>query len=176
MQVVDYLYYEGTLVIGVHTPRLNPAPATVFLAGTLHAEYGADVREALREYKAVENLSSGLQAYLPQFGGLPLYGVRKLQPAGSLRSVDQDFNLEVTQLRFTVGLALTETTFLQPPEIRSAYERHFEKATYDLFQAVGIPNATIPGDTKQLGETYIDIMFELGPALEQGEITVGEEG
>ncbi len=173
MQILEYNYYEGTLQIGVHTPRLNPTPATVFLAGTLHAELCARVRAALREYKSTENLSTGFQSYLPTAGGFPLYGVRKIAPAGSLRSVDEDFNLEVTMQRFTLGLAMLPSTFAESPEIFLAHERHIEKAVRDCLAANNLPaDMVIPGDSKQLGETWLEIMFELGPALEQGDIEV----
>ena len=172
MQVLEYIYYGGTLTVGVHTPRMDPTPATIFVAGTIHAEYLAKVRSALREYKITESLSTGLQAYLTTQGGFPLYGVRKIAPAGSLRSVDTDFNLEVTMQRFVMELAMLESTFTASPEIAFAFERHIEKAVKDLFAARSIPFTVIPGDYTQLGETFIDISFELGPASEQGDIEV----
>lgn len=175
MQVLEYNYYEGTLQIGVHTPRLNPTPATVFLAGTLHAELCARVRAALREYKAVEGVALGLPSYLPSVGGFPLYGIRKIAPAGALWSVDEDFNLEVTMQRFTLGLAMLPSTFTEADEIALAHERHIEKAVRDCLTANNVPaDVVIPGDSKQLGETWLEIMFELGPALEQGDIEVAE--
>jgi hypothetical protein len=174
MQVVDYTYYEGTLVVGIHTPRLNPTPATIFLAGGIHAELVAKVRSALREYRTTHQLASGLQAHLPTQAGFPLYGIRKVQNAGAPRSVDEDFNIEVTAQRFTIGLALLESTFTAADEVSHAFERHVEAATQALFAARGVPDSQtmIPGDNKQIGETYIDIMFELGPALEQGVVDV----
>jgi hypothetical protein len=174
MLITDYLYYEGTLTIGVHTPRLDPAPATIYLAGPIHSEYLARVRSILREYRTTENLASGLQSYLPQQGGFPLYGIRNITPAGALRSVDDDFNLEVTLQRFSFGLAMLPTTFTADPEKYFSIERVMEKAVQDLFAANSLPHTvtTIPGDKKQLGETFIDISFELGAATEQGPLEV----
>lgn len=172
MEILDYNYYEGTLVVGIHTPRLNPTPATVFLAGTIHAEYVAKVRAALREYKTTQNLATGLQAFLPVVQGLPLYGIRKLMNAGAPRSVDEDFNLEVTSQRFSLGLAILPSTFTVADEISHAIERHVEKAAQDCLAAAGVPFLSIPGSNELLGESYVDIMFELGPAQEQGLFNV----
>lgn len=174
MQVLEYLYYDFTLTVGVHTPRMQPTPATVFLAGTLHSELLGKVRNVLREYHITENLSTGLQAHLPAQGGFPLYGIRRLAPAGALRSVDDDFNLEITLQRFTGALAFYETTFQADPEKAFAVERVIEKAAYDLFVARAIPcrDIVIPGDDELTGETVIDIMCELGAATEQGDINV----
>lgn len=174
MIVNEYLYYEGVLTIGVHTPRLEPVPATVFAAGTIHSEYLAKVRSALREYRTTENLSFGLQNYLPQQEGFALYGIRHIAPAGALRSVDDDFNLEITLQRFSIGLAMLPSTFTADPEKFFAIERVMELAVKDLFAANSLAHSltTIPGDDKLLGETFIDISFELGAATEQGNIHV----
>lgn len=173
MQTVsEYLLYEGTLTVGVHTPRIEPTPATVFLAGTLHSEYLAKVRHALREYRVELNLASGLQAFLPTQGGFPLYGIRAIRPGGALRSVDDDFNLEVTMQRFAVTLAMLPTTFEASPEKAFAVERVMEDAAKDCLAASGLPYLRIPGDMEQIGETYIDISFELGAASEIEPINV----
>jgi hypothetical protein len=172
MEVVEYLYYEGTLIVSINTPRAQPQPASVFTAGTIHAEFIAKVRSALREFRTTENLPSGLSAYLPQSEGKPLYGIRKMAPAGSPRSVDPDFNIETTSARFSVGLSLYPSTFLVADEIAFAIERNVEKAAQDLFKARGIPYTTIPGDNQQLADSFIDIMFDLGPATEQGLVNV----
>ena len=169
MQALEYEAYEGTLQIGIHTPRTNPVPASVYLAGTIHSEYLAKVRSALREYKTTENLASGLQTYLPAQGGFPLYGIRRIEPAGALRSVDEDFNLEVTLQRFRVTLVLYPSTFTAPDEQTFAIERIMQKAVKDCLAAEGLPYLVIPEDFTQLGETFVDIMFELGPATEQGD-------
>lgn len=173
-QVVEYVYYEATLIVGVQTPRLNPTPPTVFLAGNLHSEIAAKVRSALREFRTVEQTTTGLSAYLPTSQGLPLYGIRKIQPMGAPRSVDQDFDLEITSLRFSVGIAMLESTFVADDAISLAIERNVEKAAKDLFKALAIPCAdiTIPGDGTQLGDTYVDVSCEVGPATEQGLIVV----
>lgn len=174
MQVNEYVVYEGTLQIGIHTERLAPAPATVFLAGNLHSELCAKVRAALREWKSLSNLAASLQGKLSTQQGLPLYGIRKIQPAGSLRSVDEDFNLEVTLLRFIVWLTVSESAMTADEERWMAFERNMEKAWGDLAESKGFPvrGMTIPGDNKQLGETYIDAMFELGPSSEMAPIEV----
>ncbi len=169
-EVNEYRYYAATLIVGIHTPRLNPTPPTVFLAGNLHAELSAKVRSALREYRTVEQTTTGLSAYLPVAQSLPLYGIRLIQPMGSPRSVDQDFDLEITSMRFALGIAMLESTFTVDDAISFAIERNVEKAANDLFKALSIPCAdvTIPGDEKQLGDTYVDVMCEVGPATEIG--------
>lgn len=169
MIVTDYVFYEGALTVTLHTARLNPQPATIFVAGDLHSEYLAKIRSALREYRVAENLATGLQAYLPVHGGFPLYGIRAIRPAGSQRSVDNDFGLEVSQQRFALQIAMLETTFTDAPERFLAIERNIEKAAKDLLTANALPSLVIPGDQVQLGETFVDIMFELGPATEQGD-------
>lgn len=168
----EYMFYDGTLTIGVHTPRLEPTPATVFLAGTLHSEYLAKVRSALREYRVELNLASGLHAFLPTEGGFPLYGIRAIRPGGALRSVDDDFNMEVTLQRFGVMLAMLPTTFQADPEKAFAVERVMEKAAKDCLAAAGLPYLTIPGDQVQLADTYIDVSFELGAASELDAVQV----
>ncbi len=168
--VTEYRYYEATLIVGVHTPRLNPTPPTVFLAGNIHAEISAKVRSALREYKTVEQTTTGLSLYLPVAQSLPLYGIRKIQPMGAPRGVDQDFDIEITSLRFALGVAMLESTFTVADEISLALERNLEKAAKDLFKASSIPcgDITIAGDGTQLGDTYIDVSCEMGPATEIG--------
>ncbi len=172
-EVTEYRYYEGTLIVGVHTPRLQPTPPTVFVAGGIHAQLAAKVRSALREYRTVEQVTTGLSAYLPVIAAsqnIPLYGIRKIQPMGAPRSVDQDFDLEITSLRFGLGIAILENTFTVGDDIALALEWNTEAAAKALFKALSIPcgDIMVPGDGTQLGDTFIDVMCEMGPATEIG--------
>lgn len=163
-QVLEYNYYTAALIVGIHTPRINPSPATIFLAGTLHAELAAKIRGALREYKTVGQTTTGLSAYLPTQGGFPLYGIRKIQPSGAPRSVDEDFNIEVTSCRFGLEIAILESTYAADEAIWMAIERNIEKAAQDLFKSLSIPcrDIEIPSNNDQLGSTFVDILCELG--------------
>lgn len=162
--VQEYDYYQATLVISIHTPRPDAAPSTVFSAGALHNDYVSKVRAALREYK------DGIEGYLPTAGGFPLYGIRKTSPEGTLRTVDQDFQLEVTTLRFGLEVAFLPSTWTAGETAALGVERNIEKAAKDYFAAQSIPFAVIPGDSDQLGDSYIDIMCELGAATNQGDV------
>lgn len=162
--VLEYDYYQATLTISVHTPRPDAAPSTVFVAGKLHNDYVANVRAVLREYKG------GIETHLPQSQGLPLYGIRKVVPEGTARSVDQDFMLEVTTLRFGLEIAIYPATWAAGETIALGVERNIEKAVKDLFTAQSIPFAVIPGDGDQLGESFVDISCDLGPATNQGDV------
>ena len=162
--VLEYDYYGATLTISIHTPRPDAAPSTVFTAGTLHNEYVAKVRAALREYK------DGIESYLPTAGGYPLYGIRKCEPQGTLRSVEQDFQLEITTMRFGLEIAFLPSTWTVGETVALGVERNIEKAAKDYFAAQSIPYVVIPGDGDQLTESFIDIMVELGAATNQGDV------
>jgi hypothetical protein len=164
MQIQEYDFYEASLTITIHTSRPDAAPSTVFTAGQLHNEWVAKVRAALREKK------DAIEGYLPTAGGFPLYGIRRVMPVGTVRSVDQDFMLEVTQIRFALGIAFLPSTWTAGEVKALGVERNIEKATKDLFEAQGLPTTVIPGDGDQLGESFVEIMCELGGATNQGEI------
>ena len=91
-------------------------------------------------------------------------------PEGTARSVDQDFLLEVTTLRFGLEVAIYPATWAAGETIALGVERNIEKAVKDLFTAESIPFAVIPGDGDQLGESFVDISCDLGPATNQGDV------
>lgn len=173
-EIVEYTYYEGSLTVTIATPRLDSTkPSTVMAAATVHEEFAAKVRSLMREYRVTLNPSTGFDAYLPTSGGFPLYGIRKVQPGGMSREVSDEFTLEITRLRFSVGFSILPTTFLANELLALAFERNIEKAVRDLFDANSVPHLTIPGDQQILGDSWIDIVFEAGPATEQGIVNVG---
>lgn len=163
-EILEYDFFDASLLITIATQRPEAVPSLFFVAGTLHHDLMGKVRSALREKKAP------LDAYLPTAGGLPLYGVRRIAPSGTVRSVDTEYFLEVTRLRFELSLALLPTTWQAGEVVALGVERHIEKACKELFEAAGVPSTTIPGDNVRLGETFVDVLCELGAATNQGVI------
>ena len=172
-EITEYTYYDGSLTITIATPRLDSTkPSTVMAAATVHEEFAAQIRSYLREYRLYLNPSTSFDTHLPSSGGFPLYGVRKIQPAGTSREVDGEFMIEITRLRFAIGFSILPTTFLANEKLALAFERNMEKAVKDFLDANSVPTLTIPGDMQILGDSWIDIVFEAGPATEQGLINV----
>lgn len=171
--VTEYLYYDGTVTITIATPRLDAtAPSTVMQAATVHEEFAAKVRALMRENRLELVPSTSFDAYLPTAGGFPLYGIRAIRPGGSSREVETDFMLEITRLRFAIEFTLLPSTFTADTLLALAFERNMEKALRDFFAANSVPNTTIPGDQQVLGDSWIDIVFETGPASEIGLVNV----
>jgi hypothetical protein len=163
-EILEYDYYDATLTVTISTARPEAAPSTLFVAGSLHTEYVAKVRAVLREKR------DALTPYLPVAGGYPIYGIRKIMPAGAMRTVESDYFMETTRQRFDLGVALLPSAWQAGELVALGVERNLEKAIKDLFAAEGIPFAVIPGDNDKLGDSYVDIMCELGPATNQGVI------
>lgn len=190
MKIQAYCAYQGTLVVTVATPRPEAAASTVFTAASIHEDFAAKVRVALQEWKHVEASAKSfpaaeqLQTYLPTVTiageAKPIYALRQLMPAGSPRSIDQDFQLEVFQLRYDFMLVLLPAAFAGDQRLVSGIERNLEKAVHDLFDANDIPSTFIPGnmgirdeqDNTVPTRSEIDIICEMGPALTQGRTAV----
>lgn len=156
MEIEEYDFYEGVLSITVATTRPDAAPSAVLVAASMHEEYASRARCLLREFR------NNLGPYLPY------YGVRKILPAGSSREIDRDFNQDILRLQFNLGFALLGDAWSADEKVVFAFERNIEKAIRDLFAANQLPHLFIPGDSEVMGESYIDILFSLGAATNQG--------
>lgn len=159
----EYDYYDASLTFGIHTTR-GDAPSTLFMYGDLHTDFVVKIRAALREK------NDTITSQLPVYGGQPVYGITKIWPMGAMRTVDQDYNLEITRQRFELGITIPLSAWQAGEQIVLGIERHIEKAAKDALAAAGMPKLVIPGDRHQIGDTFIDIMCELGPATNQGPL------
>lgn len=174
MKVQLFTVYPGTLVIGVATLRPQSAPSTHFTAASIHEDYCATVRAALRRYKHVGDSALSyapalrLHSYFPAFNGSPIYALKELRPAGAPRDLEPEFMLEVMRIRYEFTLHLTPGAVLTNEIDAEALERHMENATRQLFRALQIPDVFIPGDggDRPGDRTEIDIVCEMGPASE----------
>lgn len=172
MRVQCYDAHAGVLQITIATPRPEALPSTQFAAASIHEDYVAKVRAALREFKHCGESSQQvpvakrLQNYFPQHGGVALYALRTLAPAGATRDIDPDFFTEVMRIRYEFVLVDLPAAYAASETLAEARERAMEKATFDLFGALGIPNEFIPGDSGIRDETatVIDIICEFGPS------------
>ena len=152
--ISEYDYYEGTLALTVATQRPDAAPSAVLVSAALHEEWASRARCLLREYR------NNLGAYLPY------YRVCKLMPAGSVREIENNYDL--LRMQFSVGFTLLQSAWTADETLVFAFERNIEKAVRDLFEAHDLPHLFIPGDTPDLGDSYIDVILSLGAATNQG--------
>lgn len=172
MRIQAYTHYSGTLSITVATPRPEAAASTTLTAATIHEDYAAKVRAALREHKHINPTQTNyaaaytLQNYLPQYQGKPIFVLTQLMPAGSPRGIDQQFMLEVMTLRYQFALDLLPGAHLTDDITAESKERAIEYAVKSLFTYLGIPHTVIPADNTIAGQfdTEIGIMVELGAA------------
>lgn len=175
MRIQAYLVQQGILTIAVATPRPEEAASTHFVAAKIHEDFAAQVRALLREHKHILASAEAypaaqrLQTYFPVFPlvtGKPLYALRELMPAGSLRDVDQEYMLETMRLRYAFTLVILPPYFGADETAAEGYERAMEFAAKRLFQVAGVPHEVIPGDNDILSgvDTTVSIMCELGPA------------
>jgi len=172
MKAPYYTAYAGSFSIVVSTPRSQKAPSHKFEYASIHEDYCAKVRVALREYRhcgavaETQPAARRITTYLPGVGGQALYALRELKPEGADRAVDPQFMLEVMVMRWSFSLHLTSAALIADPEIAEAIERHLELALRKLFQALGIPDEFIAGDEEQRPgiRTDISIIVNLGGA------------
>lgn len=172
MRVQAYTMLQGTLVVTVSTARAEPLPSIKFTAANIHHDYAAQVRALLREYKQAGVSAEAypaakrIQTYFPTHAGNALYAIRELVSAGSPRDIDDNWQLEIMRLRYSMAINLLPGAFIADEQLAEGVERNIEYAVYKLFEANGLPGAYTPGDTTiRLGErTDIDIVCELGPA------------
>lgn len=178
MRVQAYKQFQGTFTITAATPRPGEAASTKLTAATIHEDYAAKVRALLREYKHIggESLAwpsaKRIQTYFPTQGGLPLYAIRELRPAGTTRGIDQEFQLEIISIRYAFTLDWLPPAFAADEEIAEAMERNLEFAVSGLFEANAVPHVFIPGDNEiepgnvggEAVQTSISIMCEMGGA------------
>lgn len=184
MRVQAYKQFQGTFTIVAATPRPEEAASTKLTAATIHEDYAAKVRALLREYKHIggESLqwpsAKRIQTYFPTQGGLPLYAIRELRPAGTTRGIDQDFQLEIISIRYAFTLDWLPAAFYADEEIAEAMERNLEFAVSSLFEANSVPHVFIPGSNEtepgNVGgdavPTSISITCEMGGATARGGI------
>lgn len=169
MPMVETVYvdYEtADLLITVAVERLENAPSVVLTAARMFDEYCGAVRSALRDYR------SPLAPYLPMasIGGasVPIFRVGFIKRGGTSREIDQDLGLEVLRMRFTFDLYTLPASAAVSEIIVEAKERHLTKAVQDLFKASNIPDTFIPEDVGTRGNTWIDIVTEMGPEQNRG--------
>lgn len=158
---VDYESADVTITVAVN--RLENAPSTVLTAARLFDDYCGSVRAVMRDYK------NPLAPYLPlSAAGNAIFGVRFIKRAGSSREIDTEFWLEILRLRFSLEIATLPESTTVADAIVDAKERHIAKAVQDCLKAAGIPDTFIPEDVGTRGETWIDIVAEMGPELNRG--------
>lgn len=178
MKAPFHAAYSGTLTITISTPRARVAPSMKFTAASVHEDFTAAVRVAMREYKHCGPTSEfqpatlRIQNYFPTHEGRPIYALRELSPDGSARSLVPEFMLEVMTVRYRFFLVLLPAALIADPQIVEAYERNIEYAVRKFFLASNIPDEFIPGDeTLRPGDrSDISILCDLGAS--DGRITV----
>lgn len=162
MEITEYDYHGFTLSITVATQRPEAAPSGILVAGKMHDEYAARVRALLREFRATDP-SAGVKNLSAL---LTYYRITKMQPAGSAREVQGNYDL--LRLQFSAEFTTIDAAQIGDERAVFAFERNIEKAVDDLFAANEIPNAFIPGEEGVLGDSYIQVLCTMGPALNQG--------
>jgi len=188
MRIQAYTAHEGTLTVAVATPRPEEASSTHFTAAKIHEDYCARVRALLREHKHCDAsalaypAASRLQTYFPVFPlvtGKPLYALRELRPAGTMRDIDRDFMLEIMRIRYAFTLAILPPFFGADEVDAEGIERAIEYAVKQLFQAAGvpyvtIPQVTIPGDNDVIDGvlSLVSISVELGGATMRSGVDI----
>jgi hypothetical protein len=171
MRIQHYDLHQGTVTLTVATPRDEAVPSVIFTAATIHEDYAARVRAALREWRHVGDASLSLpsadrlETYLPTGPAGPLYALRELRPAGTSRDVDADYQLEIMRLRYDFVLVDLPGLFAVDPARGEAREFALETALRDLFQAAGLPTAFIPGDSeaRNPNRSELDLIVEFAP-------------
>ena len=172
MRIQAYTAYSGVLVASIATIRPQAQASVFFQSATIHEDWAARVRAALKEHKHILGTalnypaSARLQTYFPASASNPYYALRQLMPSGSPRDVDQEFMLEVTRLRYDFTLDLLPAAFLATEPAADALERAMEYAAFRVLGYLDIPNAHIPGDKAVMPPegSYVNIVCELGPA------------
>jgi hypothetical protein len=172
MRVQAYTIVDGVITITVATARAEPMASTKFTAANLHEEYAASARALLREYKHINASTEAfpaakrLQTYFPTHAGNPLFALLELIPAGTSRSIDDQWQLEIMEIKYGFTLNLLPIAFLADEAIADGVERHVAYAVAQLFEANGVPSVFIPGaqDVRTGNGTDIDITCEVGRA------------
>lgn len=171
MRIQHYDIHPGTLTLTVATPRPEAQGSALFTAASIHEDYAARVRAILREWRHVGDASlslpvaARLESYLPTSPTGPLYALRELRPAGTLREIDADFQLEILRLRYDFVLVDLPALFSVAPALGEARERAIESAVRALFAASDIPHIFIPGDptARNPNDSEIDLIAEFAP-------------
>jgi len=176
MRIQEYNLFPFTFTFTLATPKPEQAFSTVITAAPIQEQYVSQVRAALREFKHIDPTTKQipaalrLETYFPTATANgrtePLYALRTLAPAGSIREVDVETWQDVMRIRYSGLLVLLPAWFAADERVASAHERHLEKALLDLFTYLQLPTTFIPGDDETRPEvgTVIDIIAEIGPA------------
>lgn len=186
MRIQAYTRYAGTISVTAATLRSQTAPSVIFTNATIHEDYAAKVRALLEEHIHIPPNDQffppavRLQNYFPAPNGAAIYVLKELMPAGAPRSIDAQFMLEVTSIRYAFVLDLLPAAYACTGQQRSAIERAMEYAFSQLFAANGVPNTFIPGDQAirpenpdtSIGGTDIDIICQLGAASARGPVEI----
>src|SRR5260221_10652474 len=118
MRIQAYTAYSGILMITAATLRPEAVMSTRFTAATIHEDYAASVRALLEEHQHIAPTCANypaavrIQSYFPATAaGAALYAVKELRPDGAPRSIDAQFMLEITSLRYAFMLNLLPAAF-----------------------------------------------------------------
>jgi hypothetical protein len=172
MKIHEYNQYPVTFNFTLSSPRPEGAASTVIIAAKKHEEWASRVRAAMREFKHIDPTTKQippaltLENYFPTHNGSPLYALRTLQPAGSLREIEPDFWLDVYRLRYVALLVFLPAALHASEATAFAIERHLEKAVSDLFDYLNLPRNFLPGEEgiRPEDRSIIDIIVEVGAA------------
>lgn len=162
--------YECFINITIASPRPDALPSHIIPNGNLHDELASKIRGAMREYKHLSDNSDWVTSARQVCSYLPsgYYAVRKLDPAGSIVEVDEDFMLDVLRLRYSMVFAILPASLQAEEGIGDAYERHWQTAFKDLFvTGYGFSGVFVPGDAMERNDlgTTIDVQLEMGGSM-----------
>lgn len=172
MTVQTYQLIPGVVTIAIASQRTEPKPSYLLVFDKLHKEIAGRVRALLMEHKQTPPsfnewpAATRLATYFPTYEGAPIYRVCELIPAGTVRDVDAEFQIEVTRIRFSFVLQLLPGAFLCGDTIGQAIDDHMAKAIKQVLLAGDVPNVSQPGDETIRPEegTDVDCAVELGVA------------
>lgn len=181
MKASVYNAYRGTASIVVSSARAEAGPAAKFVFGKVHEDVAGRTRALLREYlhcgDSAEQTPAArrLATYLPvNTVGHPLFILKELQPAGTLRDIDADWQLEVMRLRYGFTVHLTMAAFGADPDIAENIEGALQFAIKSVLSNGGVPFVFLPSDqdVRPSEQHDVDVICELGAATERRTIDV----
>lgn len=172
MRVQVYKALPGVFTITIASSRVEKAPSHLFVFDSLHKQIGGLVRAILMEHKQTPPAfiewpaQLRLASYFPTQNDAPIYRVAELTPAGTLRDVDAEFQIEVMRIRFAFMLHLLPGAFLVDDTIGQGVDAHLAKAIKQVLLAAGLANVSEPGDEtiRPQDGTDVDCFVELGAA------------
>lgn len=176
-----YLSRPGVFTITATTLRAETPASLIFEFGSVHNDYAARVRAVLLEHKHVGETALAypaakrLQTYLPIYPastGRPIYAVRELIPAGTVRQFEG--MMAMTMIRYQFMLELLKPALAANELLVEGIETNVEAALRGLFKANSVPDVFIPGDqeVRASERTEIDIMVEMGQATSRQPVEI----